>query len=81
MLKDIAWRVLDPCNKLEFKRHPQRIPKPIIDQNLFSRFHSICSIVYRNRVKRSSHSGGILCKKINLISRENFWVKMQEPDW
>ena len=26
-------------NKLDFKGNPPRIPKPINDQNLFSRFH------------------------------------------
>ena len=41
-------------NKLEFKGHPQRIPKPISDQNFFIWFHPWCWTVMQ-KMKSKDH--------------------------
>ena len=47
-------------NKFDFKGHLQETPKPISDQNLFSRFQTCWNVVQKLAPqKRSSHSGDI----------------------
>ena len=69
--------------KVNFKRHPERIPKPpVSNQNLFSRFQSLCCTVVQKMKTKDEDILGIFDVKesSNLIGRENFRDNHQEPD-
>ena len=68
-------------NKLGFKGHPQRFPKCISDQNLFSWLQSRC---WNAMQKMKPNNQAILKifyvkESSNLIHRENLDSKFQEP--
>ena len=58
----------------------EELQDPSVTTTYLIRFSDDAEQLYK-KIKRSSNSGDILCKKSrDLIGQENFWIKTQEPD-
>ena len=71
------WRDEFIDNKPDFKGHPQRIPKPISDQNWSSWFQSWCwTVMQKLELKHQAFLEIFYLKE----SSRDFRTKTQEPD-